>query len=89
MTTVSTTSNDTSPLDLICVNTLRTLAIDAVEQAQSGHPGTPMGAAPIAYTLWQRFLRFDPQDTTWPPPTTAPTTACSTTASTRCVVTAT
>ena len=66
MTTDPTATNDTSPLDRRCIDTLRTLAIDAVEQAQSGHPGTPMGAAPIAYTLWQRFLRFDPQDTTWP-----------------------
>ena len=55
-----------SPLDLLCITTLRTLAIDAVEQARSGHPGTPMGAAPIAYAVWQRFLRFDPADASWP-----------------------
>lgn len=53
-------------LDLRCINTLRTLAIDQVEKANSGHPGTPMGAAPTAYCLWQRFLRFDPQDASWP-----------------------
>ncbi|MEO5797100.1 MAG: transketolase [Rhodoferax sp.] len=53
-------------LDLLCVNTLRTLAIDAVQAANSGHPGTPMGAAPTAYALWQRFLCFDPGDPTWP-----------------------
>ena len=53
-------------LDLRCVNTLRTLAIDQVENANSGHPGTPMGAAPTAYCLWQRFLRFDPEDAAWP-----------------------
>jgi transketolase len=53
-------------LDQRCINTLRTLAIDQVQQANSGHPGTPMGAAPTAYCLWQRFLRFDPDDATWP-----------------------
>jgi transketolase len=49
-------------LDLRCISTLRTLAIDQVQKANSGHPGTPMGAAPTAYCLWQRFLRFDPED---------------------------
>ncbi len=53
-------------LDLLCINTLRTLSIDAVQKANSGHPGTPMGAAPTAYCLWQRFLRFDPNDPDWP-----------------------
>ncbi|UHD16487.1 transketolase [Thiocapsa bogorovii] len=53
-------------LDLLCINTLRTLAIDQVQKANSGHPGTPMGAAPTAYCLWQRFLRFDPEDAAWP-----------------------
>src|SRR5215472_2244092 len=48
-------------LDQIAINTIRTLAIDAIEKANSGHPGTPMGAAPTAYTLWQRILRYDPQ----------------------------
>src|SRR5512143_3564635 len=56
---------DRAQLDPLCVNTLRTLAIDAVEKAQSGHPGTPMGAATTAYCLWQRFLRFDPEDPEW------------------------
>jgi transketolase len=54
------------PIDQLCINTIRTLAIDAVQQANSGHPGTPMGLAPVAYTLWQRFLRFDPDDPIWP-----------------------
>ncbi|HEY9279604.1 MAG TPA: transketolase [Eoetvoesiella sp.] len=54
------------PVDLRCINTLRTLSIDAVQKAQSGHPGTPMGAAPMAYCLWQRFLCYDPEDTDWP-----------------------
>jgi transketolase len=53
-------------LDQLCVNTIRTLAIDAIQKARSGHPGTPMGAAPVAYGLWQRFLRFDPEDPIWP-----------------------
>lgn len=53
-------------LDLLCVNTIRTLSMDAVQQANSGHPGTPMALAPVAYTLWQRFLRYDPADPIWP-----------------------
>ena len=52
--------------DLLCINTIRTLAMDAIQQANSGHPGTPMGMAPVAYCLWQRFLRFDPEDPIWP-----------------------
>jgi transketolase len=53
-------------LDQLCVNTIRTLAMDAVQQANSGHPGTPMAMAPVAYALWQRRLRFDPDDPIWP-----------------------
>ena len=53
-------------LDKRCIDTIRTLAIDAVEKAQSGHAGTPMVLAPVAYTLWQRFLRYDPSDPLWP-----------------------
>ncbi len=53
-------------LDLLSINTIRTLAIDAVQQANSGHPGAPMGLAPVVYALWQRFLRYDPMDPTWP-----------------------
>jgi transketolase len=53
-------------LDLLCINTIRTLAIDAVQKANSGHPGAPMGLAPVTYSLWQQFLRFDPNDPTWP-----------------------
>jgi transketolase len=52
-------------LDLLSINTIRTLAIDAVQQANSGHPGAPMGLAPVAYCLWQEFLRYDPEDPTW------------------------
>ena len=50
----------------LTINTIRTLCIDAVQQANSGHPGTPMGMAPVVYCLWQRFLRFDPEDPIWP-----------------------
>ncbi len=53
-------------LDDLCINTIRTLSIDGVQQANSGHPGTPMAMAPVAYCLWQRFLRFDPDDPIWP-----------------------
>jgi transketolase len=53
-------------IDQLCINTIRTLAMDAVQQANSGHPGTPMALAPVAYALWQKFLRFDPQDPIWP-----------------------
>ena len=59
-------ARDEHALDQRCINTLRTLANDQVQQANSGHPGTPMGAAPTAYCLWQRFLRFDPEDAAWP-----------------------
>jgi transketolase len=53
-------------LDQLCINTIRTLSIDAVQKAQSGHPGTPMALAPLVYTLWNRVMRFDPQDPIWP-----------------------
>jgi transketolase len=53
-------------IDQLCINTIRTLSIDAIQKANSGHPGTPMALAPTAYTLWQRHLRFDPADPIWP-----------------------
>jgi transketolase len=53
-------------IDQLCINTIRTLSIDAIQKANSGHPGTPMALAPVAYTLWQRFLRYDPSDPIWP-----------------------
>ena len=53
-------------LDTLTINTIRTLSMDAVQKANSGHPGTPMALAPVAYTLWQNFLRYDPQDPIWP-----------------------
>src|SRR6202051_2112884 len=53
-------------LDQLCINTIRTLSMDAVQKANSGHPGTPMALAPVAYCLWQQFLRYDPANPVWP-----------------------
>ena len=53
-------------LDQLCINTIRTLSIDAVQKANSGHPGAPMALAPVAYSLWQQFLPYDPEDPVWP-----------------------
>jgi transketolase len=53
-------------IDQLCINTIRTLSIDAVQEAKSGHPGTPMALAPLAYTIWNRLMRFDPKDPIWP-----------------------
>src|SRR5262245_55433339 len=50
------------PMAQLAINTIRTLSMDAVQAANSGHPGTPMALAPVAYCLWQKFLRFDPED---------------------------
>src|SRR3954471_9001572 len=52
--------------DQLSINTIRTLSMDAVQQANSGHPGTPMALAPLVYTLWNRVLQFDPEDPIWP-----------------------
>ena len=59
-------TNTKPDLDQLCVNTIRTLSIDAVQQAKSGHPGTPMALAPLVYTLWNRIMNFDPKDPIWP-----------------------
>ncbi len=56
----------TNTIDDLCINTIRFLAVDAVQKANSGHPGTPMGAAPMAYVLWDRFLKHNPSDPKWP-----------------------
>jgi transketolase len=56
----------TEIIDQLCINTIRTLSMDAVQKANSGHPGTPMALAPVVYCLWQNFLRFDPNDPIWP-----------------------
>ena len=55
-----------SPVEMLCINTIRTLSMDAVQAANSGHPGTPMAMAPLVYCLWQEFLRYDPQNPLWP-----------------------
>src|SRR5688572_5800429 len=52
-------------LDQLCINTVRFLSVDAVEKANSGHPGMPLGAAPLAYTLWTRFLKHNPGNPAW------------------------
>lgn len=57
--------NTTTELDQLCINTIRTLSLDAVQKAQSGHPGLPLGAAPMAYVLWTRFLRHNPSNPKW------------------------
>ena len=59
-------NEDQKNLDQKCINTIRTLAMDAVQAANSGHPGTPMALAPVAYLLWNRILRYDPEDPIWP-----------------------
>ena len=59
-------SNLATDADQLAVTTIRTLAMDAVQAANSGHPGTPMALAPVAYALWQQFLRYDPANPIWP-----------------------
>src|SRR5947209_4554418 len=62
----STPTRDTTPeLEQLCINTIRALSLDAVQKAESGHPGLPLGAAPLAYVLWTRFLRFNPKNPKW------------------------
>src|SRR5947208_2625937 len=58
-------SSDFTALDVTAINTIRTLAMDAVQKANSGHPGAPMGLAPVAYVLWNRYLNYDPADPQW------------------------
>jgi transketolase N-terminal domain/subunit len=65
-TVPSVTQSTGDAMDQLCVNTIRTLAMDAVQAANSGHPGTPMALAPVVYWLWQRVLRFDPNHPIWP-----------------------
>ena len=63
-TTTGTSTTD-QPIEQLAVNTIRTLSMDAVQAANSGHPGTPMALAPVAYELWQNHLRFDPALPVW------------------------
>jgi len=55
-----------SKIDELCINTIRFLAVDAIQKANSGHPGTPLGATPMTYVLWDRFLKHNPEDPEWP-----------------------
>src|SRR5690349_15173044 len=59
------TMADSRALDQLCIDTIRTLSMDAVQKANSGHPGTPMALAPLAYVLWTRHLKHDPADPDW------------------------
>ena len=61
-----TVETDQQTLDELCVNTIRALSMDAVQQANSGHPGTPMALAPVAYVLYTRVMRHNPRDPAWP-----------------------
>ena len=61
-----TTARPATEIDELAINTIRTLAMDAVQKANSGHPGTPMALAPVIYTLWRQFLRYDLDDPLWP-----------------------
>src|SRR4051794_29288985 len=65
LTTGLTVASERAPIEKQAINTIRTLCMDAVQAANSGHPGSPMGMAPTAYVLWQRFLRYDPDDPIW------------------------
>src|SRR4029434_2867644 len=64
--TAMTETHIGADLDQLCINTIRTLSMDAVQQAKSGHPETPMSLAPLVYTIWNRLMRFDPQEPLWP-----------------------
>jgi transketolase len=63
---MAVTTEPRTDIEQLSINTIRTLSIDAIQEANSGHPGTPMALAPVAYVLWQRFLRFDPENPIWP-----------------------
>src|SRR5574339_716411 len=65
MSTAATTNSALAELDQLSINTIRFLSVDAVEKASSGHPGLPMGAAPVAYVLWTRFLKHNPTNPGW------------------------
>src|ERR1051326_4089303 len=66
MIAATTTTLNSAQLDQLAINTIRFLSVDAVQKANSGHPGLPMGAAAMAYVLWTRFLRHNPRDPQWP-----------------------
>lgn len=58
-------NNNVAEIDALAINTIRTLSIDAIEKANSGHPGLPMGAAPMAYTLWAKYMNHNPKNPEW------------------------
>src|SRR5476649_751395 len=60
------TARDEGPMTTLAINTIRTLSMDAVQAADSGHPGTPMALAPVVYALWNKVMNFDPADPIWP-----------------------
>src|SRR4029077_19752012 len=64
--TSASLQNAATPMEMLCINTIRTLSMDAVQAAVSGHPGAPMALAPVGYVLWQEFLRYDPNNPLWP-----------------------
>ena len=66
MIPVTLDNPQTKPLDQLCIDTIRTLAMDSVQKANSGHPGAPMGLAPVGYWLWEKFLRHNPENPQWP-----------------------
>ena len=66
MSATTAVQQTATPIEMLCINTMRTLAMDAVQAANSGHPGTPMALSPLVYCLWQEFLRYDPADPLWP-----------------------
>ena len=63
--TTATQPKKKTDLDTLCINTIRTLSLDAVQKANSGHPGLPLGMAPAAYVLWTKFLRHNPKNPKW------------------------
>src|ERR1041384_2175484 len=66
LTTGLTVASERAPIEEVAINTIRTLCMDAVQAANSGHPGSPMSLAPLTYVLWQRCLRYDPDSPIWP-----------------------
>src|SRR5436309_10083476 len=65
MSASTPTKDTTQELDRLCINTIRALSLDAVQKAESGHPGLPLGASPLAYVLWTRFLKHNPSNPGW------------------------
>ena len=64
--TLASPAPTSTSLNQLCINTIRTLSMDAAQHANSGHSGTPMALAPLVYTIWNRLMNFDPQDPSWP-----------------------